>query len=171
MPLVTRKLFNRVALWSLLWLVVIGSIGALFNWRDIRDDNRRADLASRGDRVPGVIFSADKLAGMRRVRRCGRGSHAVVQFKPANKAIRRFCVNEGLPPEYLVFTWSRPQPDTPVVIVYDRKDASRFFVAARDGTVPRRDLTGIWQTWLKRTLIMVALYSLGTAMILGRTSR
>lgn len=167
-----RRFWGKIALWSLLWLVFIGGIGAIFNLAEIRDDHRRADLAQRGVRTTGIISSGSRRSELKGVRRCtGKGWNAIVQFTPANKKRRRICVQEGLPAEYTSYVSSRPMPDARIGITYDPKDPSRFFVTSLNGDVPRRDLRGNWGRWLKQTVILFAIYSLGTAFFLWRSRR
>jgi hypothetical protein len=171
LPQLPKNLFYKVALWSLLWLIVIGGVGAIFALSDISDDHRRADLANRGVRTLGIISSQDKLTNMHNVHRCGKGSYAVVAFTTKDENLRRTCVSEGLPPEYAMYLSISPIRDSRIGIIYDPKDASHFFVTSQDGTLPRRNLTGIWEVWIKRTAIMLAIYSLGTAFFLWRKNR
>ncbi|MBB5714158.1 hypothetical protein [Sphingomonas aerophila] len=169
MSFLIRSFWYKVALWSLLWLVLIGGVGALFNLSDIRDDHRRADLAKHGERTTGILSSKDKSTGTRSGRRCGgKGWHAVVQFAPANEKTRRICVSDDLPAEYTRWISSRPMPDARIGIVYDPKNPSLFFVTSPSGGVPRQNLDGIWASWLTQTMILFAIYSLGTAFFLWR---
>ena len=62
-------------------------------------------------------------------------------------------------------------PDARIGIVYDLKDPSLFFVTSPSGSVPRRNLDGIWARWLKQTMILFAMYSLGTSFFLWRSKK
>ncbi len=165
-----RNFFRDLCLWSALWLVLIGGVGALWNLSRIKDDRRRAALEESGARTIGVLSSINNSSRFRDLRHCSKrgGSDAIVYFKPRDWKPRGIGVSSGaLPPEIARnYSCHRPLPHIRIGVTYDPKNPSRFFVTFPGGPVPRQHLTGIWSRWRKHTAILFAVFSLGTALAL-----
>jgi hypothetical protein len=170
-PPLDRSLVGKFVLWSALWLIFVAGCGALSNVMAIRDDHIRATLAQHGSRAVGTLSTEDRLAGTPHWHGCGKGTHAVLRFVPHGQSPRRKCVSEGLPGEYRHYAYERGLEDARVLVIYDPAKASRFFVAAPDGSMLRRDLSGLWQRWLIQTTILFGLFLLVMAVILWRKRR
>jgi hypothetical protein len=165
-----HALRNAIALWATWWLILIGGVGAMYAGSDIRNANRRADIAQRGVFVTGTISGRGAPIFSTR-RGCGKGMWAVIRFTTREGKIHNECVSYAdLPGSYIRFTFSVPPNEVKVDVVYDPNDQRYFFVAP-NGVVPQRDVSGVWRQWALQTLGLLAFFIPTTSFVLYRQRR
>ena len=151
-----HRIWLKIGLWAGGWSIFLAGVGVAFVYKDINDARFRADLAVRG--IHSIAIGTN--------RRCGTSGDPEFQIPSGSKRAAYGCAAEESMPR---FTEKNP-PGTRVEIV-SLPGHPRLFVLAADGVVPQRDLTGIWDRWLWRTLALLALYVPITALILWRHHR
>lgn len=164
-----RSLGRAVALWTTLWFILIGGVGAMFAASNIHDAHLRAELARRGVLVNGTISGRGARIYMEKGG-CGKGGGAAVRFMAKGKVYTDCIAWNGLPPVYMAYLQAAPPPEAPIPVAYETEDPARFALAP-GGQVPQRDISAVWSDWLMETLVLLALFVPSTAVVLYRQRR